>query len=44
LSASLTGFKPGQGVDRVAALQRACSEHPVAYERYLAAIESAGKD
>jgi hypothetical protein len=28
------------GCDRVAALQRACSEHPDAHERYLAAIEA----
>ena len=27
------------GCDRVAALQRACSEHPAAFERYCAAIK-----
>ena len=27
------------GRDRVAALQRACSEHPLGYEQYLKAIQ-----
>jgi antirestriction protein len=29
------------GLDRVAALQRACSEHPDAFERYCAAMMEA---
>jgi antirestriction protein len=32
------------GCDRVAALQRACSEHPDAFERYCAAIAEEGDE